>query len=252
MADERRHLHKRVELDANVDEVWRAVSTVAGMSAWFVPHEADEKGDMSADFGDGNTQGGKVLAWEAGKRVVYGGPDDESPETAALAIEFLVEGRDGGGTVLRLMQSGFSGEGWEAEYEGMSRGWDLFLHNLVSYFQHFAGLPAAGVVAMTTTAPGGDTVSERVHRALGVDPQAAVGDQVRLGAAGIDPVTGVVDVRAPGTLGVRTGDGLYRFFGLDPAGTHGLVHVAIYRYGVPIDRAAATAAWQGWLQSVIR
>ena len=99
-----------------------------------------------ADFGAGNTQAGRVLESEPGRRVVYGapGPDGEPPMT----LEFLVEGRDGGTTALRLVQSGFfDGDDWEAEYDGFGKGWDMFLHNLAEYFRHFPGLPAATVVA---------------------------------------------------------------------------------------------------------
>ncbi|MBK1788427.1 SRPBCC family protein [Prauserella cavernicola] len=249
---ERRRLEKRIELDASPEEVWEAVSTTAGLSVWFVPHQADESGEVSADFGDGNTQAGKVLAWEEGRRVVYGGPDDESEQTAAVALEFLVEGRDRGGTVLRFVHSGFAGdEDWADEYGQHSRGWDLFFRNLVAYFEHFAGLPVTGAVATAFTELGGDEVSDRLHRALGVATSAAPGERVRLSPAGPAPVDGVLDVREPGVLGVRSADGLYRFLGLG-GGTHRMVNVTIYRYGADVDGASLTGSWQTWLDGVMR
>lgn len=239
MSEERR-LEKEVVLDATPEQVWEAISTGPGISTWFVPHEVGADGEMRADFGSGNTQAGRVLAWEPGKRVVYGGPDEEP----APALEFLIEGREGGGTVLRLVQSGFTGEDWEAEYH--SKGWDLFLHNLAQYFEHFAGLPVVNVLVMGFTELDRDTVWARFHRALGVDAGVAVGDRVHLAPEGVEPITGTVDVSASGILGIRTDNALYRFGG-HGADAWGMVNAFHYLYGVDVDRAERTAAWQAWL-----
>ena len=90
------------------------------------------------------------------------------PEGAAdYAFEFLVEGRDGGGTVLRFVQSGFLDEGWEGEYNSFDAGWDLFFGNLRSYFAHFAGQPVHNVVTMGFTAGAAADTWPVLHRALG-------------------------------------------------------------------------------------
>lgn len=47
-------------------------------------------------------------------------------------------------------------------------------------------------------------------------------------------------------LGLRTGDGLYRFAG-EGADAWGMVVATHYLYGVDADRAETTAAWQAWL-----
>ncbi|WNV86383.1 SRPBCC domain-containing protein [Umezawaea sp. Da 62-37] len=241
--DERRRLAKEVELAATPDEVWRAISTPEGMSIWFVPHE-DAGGGIEADFGGGNTQAGLVLEREPGRRVVYGapGPDGVPPMT----VEFLVEGRENGTTVLRLVQSGFfGGDDWEAEYDGFGRGWDMFLHNLDGYFRHFAGLPVANVVAFAfTTRPGEAVWADLIDR-LGADP--ALGDRVRLTPEGFEPVEGVVDLRDDSLLGVRTEHGFHRFM-VDDA--HHMVNTTQYFYGVDVDRAARTAAWQSWIDAL--
>jgi uncharacterized protein YndB with AHSA1/START domain len=238
--DEHRRLEREIELAATPDEVWRAVSTPEGMSVWFVPHAAAD-GDVEADFGGGNTEAGRVLEWEPGKRVVYGapGPDGEIPMT----IEFLVEGREGGTTVLRLVQSGlFGGADWEAEYDGFGRGWGVFLHNLAEYFRHFRGLPVAGVVALAFTTRPGDAVWADLIARLGADP--ALGERVRLTPEGLDPVEGVVDLRDRFLLGLRTEDGFVRFLVDDP---HHMVSTTHYSSGVAVYRDSRTAAWQSWL-----
>jgi uncharacterized protein YndB with AHSA1/START domain len=245
--NERRRLEKEVELDATPEQVWEAVSTAAGMSLWFVPHESGPDGDLQADFGGGNAQGGKVLAWDPGRRVVYGGPQSESEDRFDFALEFLVEGRAGGGAVLRLVQSGFfDGDDWESEYKNVGKGWDLFLHNLAEYFHHFAGLPVVNVVAAGFTALDVEEVWTRYRRELGIDQAVTVGERVQLRPDGVEGIDGVVDVADRGVLGIRTDAGFYRFLGGGGDATR-MVNVAHYFYGVDVDRARATAAWQGWL-----
>ena len=234
--EERRNLAKEIELAATPEQVWQAISTPEGMSIWFVPHE--HAGDeLEADFGGGNTAAGQVLEWEPGKRVVYGVPG-ESPMT----LEFLVEGKENGTTVLRLVQNGFFGDDWEAEYDGFGKGWDMFLHNLAEYFRHFPGLPVANVVATGFTTLSGDTVWANMIARLGADP--ALGERVHLTPEGLEPIEGVVDLHGRSLLGIRTEHGFYRFMADDQ---HHMVNTTQYFYGVPVDRESRTAAWQSWL-----
>ena len=239
--DENRHLAKEIELAATPEQVWQAVSTPEGMSVWFVPHEHTGE-EIEADFGGDNTQAGQVLEWEPGRRVVYGapGPDGEPPMT----IEFLVEGKEDGTTVLRLVQSGFfGGDDWEAEYDGFGKGWDMFFHNLAEYFRYFPGLPVTSVVATGFTTLSGETVWAGLLARLGAaDP--ALGERVRLTPEGLEPIEGVVDLRDRLLLGIRTEHGFSRFMADD---LHHMVSTAQYFYGVTVDRESRTAAWQSWL-----
>ncbi|MGA6167180.1 SRPBCC family protein [Amycolatopsis magusensis] len=240
MSEERR-LYKEISFEATPEQVWAAISSGPGMSIWFVPHEMGPEGEGEADFGGGNTQAGRVLAREEGRRIVYG--DTDSP----AALEFVVEGRDNGGTVLRFTQSGFfDGDDWAGEYESFDRGWNLFFHNLAQYFRYFAGLPATTLVTGSTTSLGPDAIWAKLSAALGVDPEVRLGDRVRLTPAGLPPIDGEVDYRVRGVLGVRAAEGLHRFQGFGAEG-HGMVNSIHYYYGTAPDRAATTAAWQQWL-----
>ncbi|PPK71353.1 SRPBCC domain-containing protein [Actinokineospora auranticolor] len=243
MADERRSLAKRIELAATPEQVWQAVSTPDGLSLWFVPHE-NAGGEIEGDFGGGNSQAGQTLELEPGRRVVFGapGPDGVPPMT----FEFLVEGR-AGTTELRLIQNGFFGDDWETEFDGFGRGWDMFLHNLAEYFRHFPGLPVTNVVATAFTArPGGEVWTDLTTR-LGADPALSLDDQVRLTPDGLDPIEGVVDLRGDRLLGIRTENGFYRFMSDD---IHHMVNTSQYFYGVTVDRATRTAAWQTWIDGL--
>jgi uncharacterized protein YndB with AHSA1/START domain len=241
-----RELVKIVELDASPEQVWEAIATGPGISAWFVPHQVEERlgGAMSAQFGEGFEVTGEVRAWEPGKRILFGAT--EPPEGAAdYAFEFLVEGRDGGGTVLRFVQSGFLDEGWEDEYSSLDKGWDLFFFNLRSYLTHFAGQPVQNVMTMAFTDASAAELWPGLYRALGLSGRPAVGETVTLRPDGPPPVTGVVDVAGDEFLGVRSATGLHRIGAEGEAGCG--ISAYHYFYGDPVDTESLTTAWQRWL-----
>lgn len=246
-----RRLEKRVELDATPEQVWEAIATGPGIATWFVPQEVEprEGGTVEQDYGGGFTTCGRVTAWEPGRRFAYGSFEQPDDGQADYAYEFLVEGRDGGGTVLRFVQSGFlDGSDWDGEYDSFDTGWDLFFLNLRSYLQHFAGRPARNAVAMSYAAGGARDIWPLLHRALGLAGYPAVGETITLAPDGPAPITGVVDVASAEFLGVRSTDGLHRIGaeGEDGCG----VSAYHYVYGRPIDAAALTADWQGWLSKL--
>ncbi|HVH24285.1 MAG TPA: SRPBCC domain-containing protein, partial [Pseudonocardia sp.] len=173
-----RELIKIVELDASPEQVWQAIATGPGISTWFVPHQVEPGpgGAMSAQFGAGNDVTGRILVWEPERRIVFGAAETPPEGTADYAFEFLVEGRDGGGTVLRFVQSGFLDEGWEDEYSSLDTGWDLFFGNLRSYLTHFAGQPVHNVVTMAFVQGSGADAWKVLLPALGLTGRPEVGD----------------------------------------------------------------------------
>ncbi len=242
-----RRLEKRVDLDATPEQVWDAIATGPGISAWFVPHRVEPRagGEVDAQFGGGFDVTGRVTAWDEGKRFAYGSAETPPDGTANYVFEFVVEGRDGGGTVLRFVQSGFLDEGWEGEYDSFDVGWDLFFGNLRSYLEHFPGQPACTVVTMGF-APGSAREAWPVlHGALGLPGRPALGSTVTLTPEGPPPITGVVDVAGDAFLGVRSAHGLHRIGaeGEDGCG----VSAYHYFYGEPVATGALTADWQAWL-----
>jgi uncharacterized protein YndB with AHSA1/START domain len=243
-----RGLEKHVELDATPEQVWEAIATGPGIATWFVPHRVEprEGGLVEQEYGGGFEASGRVTAWEPGRRFAYGSleqPDHGRPD---YAFEFLVEGRDGGGTVLRFVQSGFlDGTDWDGEYDSFDAGWNLFFANLRSYLTHFAGRPAQNVVTMGYTTGSAREVWPVLHRALGLSGHPRVGDEVTLTPDGLAPITGVVDVAHDAFLGVRAADGLHRFGAEGDAGCG--VSAYHYFYGEPVDTEALTAHWQAWL-----
>jgi uncharacterized protein YndB with AHSA1/START domain len=246
-----RRLEKQLGLDASPEQVWEAIATGPGIATWFVPHrvEPHEGGTVEQDYGGGATTTGRVTAWEPGKKFAYGSfeqPDDGRPD---YAYEFLIEGRDGGGTVLRFVQSGFlDGAGWDDEYNSFEAGWKLFFANLESYLTHFAGQSAQNVVSMAYTPGRAADVWPVLHRALGLTGAPVLGAAVVLTPDGPPAIGGVVDVASDEFLGIRSASGLHRIGAEGDAGCG--VSAYHYFYGRPVDVAAVTAQWQGWLENL--
>lgn len=238
-----RELEKEVVLDATPEQVWEAIATGPGISAWFVPSEVTG-GTIRQNFGPGYVVEGSVTASEPGRRFAYGAFQPSTEGQADYAYEFLIEGGDGGTTVLRFVQSGFLDEGWEGEYDSFDKGWDLFFSNLAAYLTHFPGRPVRGVVSMAFTAAPRAEAWSTMHRALGLAGMPAVGDAVHLTPAGLRPIEGVVDVATPEFLGVRTSDALYRFGaeGEDGCG----VSAYHYFYGSG-ESSVEQDGWHAWL-----
>ncbi|WP_248963364.1 SRPBCC family protein, partial [Sphaerisporangium perillae] len=104
-------LRKEIELRASVERVWEAVATGPGLTSWFLGRNEVEPrvgGKAVQFFGDFPVEA-RVTGWEPLRRFAFRGAEGE--EGAYMALEFLVEGRGQGGTVLRLVQSGVLGDG---------------------------------------------------------------------------------------------------------------------------------------------
>ncbi|MGD9528265.1 SRPBCC domain-containing protein [Pseudonocardia sp.] len=186
--------------------------------------------------------------YREGRRFTYGAAEPPA-EGPSYAFEFLVEVRQGSGTVLRFVQSGFPDEGWEDEYRAFDAGWDLFFANLDTYLAHFAGRPAVTVVAMAFVPDGAAAARQALHRGLGLAAHPAVGDRVTLTSEGLDPVTGTVDVATAEFLGIRSVDALHRF-GAEGGDAGCGVSAYHYLYGAGTDEKSLTAAWQAWLDGL--
>jgi uncharacterized protein YndB with AHSA1/START domain len=236
-------LRKEIILDATPEQVWEAIATGPGIDGWFMGRnqvEPREGGRTSMTIG-GQTEEAAVTAWEPGRRFAYRAA---SPDGAGfVAFEWLIEGRDDGTCVLRLVQSGVMGDDWEDEYDALTDGWDMYLHQLAQYLAHFRGRPVTPVTAMQPGAGDAERVRSVLSAGLGLDLPAAEGDKVRLTPEGLAPVDGVVDYVTPAILGVRGDDGLYRFI----RGFEGTVAVGHHLYGDDVDQRAAERAWQAWL-----
>ena len=243
-----------VEVPGTPEEVWRAIATGPGITSWYVPHQVEERqgGTATASFGPGPEMQvpGRVAAWEPPRRVVFDGGEG----AGGLAFEWLVEARDGGTCVVRLVNSGFGdGQPWDDQYDDMVNGWGIFMLNLRLHMEHFAGQSAMPTLPSSAWPLDPNRAWHELTSALTMPVTPALGDRLELDPGGSRRLTGqVVDVRprqvallldqpAPGTA-IVTAEG---------HGTLSTVSVWAYLYGEGRDHLAAelTRSWQSWLDA---
>jgi len=177
----------------------------------------------------------------------------ESPDGTFNALDYMIEARDGGTAHLRYVHSGILADGWEDQYDAIGGHTDFYLHTLGQYLEHFNGRPVTYVGQPSDgingpEAAGAPNSMERLRAALGLGADAQVGDEVHaeLGEAG--PFDGVVDYATPQFLGVRTDDGLYRFFGRNDFG--GVVGMSAHLFTNGVDADEREAQLKAWLDGV--
>jgi hypothetical protein len=86
-----------------------------------------------------------------------------------------------------------------------------------------------------------------LRTALGAS-DAGVGDAVHATLGDAGPLDGVIDYSTPEFLGVRTEEGLYRFFGRNHYG--GVVGMSAHLFVDGVDATAHEAALKAWLEGV--
>lgn len=171
-----------VEVPGTQDQVWRAVATAKGMSAWFLPTQLEEREGGALHFSMGPEMGsdGQVTGWEPPRRIAYEedwaslmgkGADELSPMTS----EFVVEALSGGTCIVRVTTSGFgTGADWEAEWwADMGVQWQPYFDNLRLYLEHFADQEATTFEVTATHATDADALWSVLLDAAGIAGQGA-------------------------------------------------------------------------------
>jgi uncharacterized protein YndB with AHSA1/START domain len=130
-----------VEVAGTPEQVWQAIATGAGISAWLQPTTVEERVggaftfDMAA-LGLGLNDSGRVTVWEPPHRFATGGVrwQAQGAPAAPLATEWLVETASGGRCRVRMVMSGFgSGAAWDREIQALTEGMRTALAQLRSY-----------------------------------------------------------------------------------------------------------------------
>lgn len=148
-------MERTVEVPATPEEVWDAIATAEGMSAWMVPTRLDPRagGEVTFDLG-GHRSAGVVTDYTPNRRIAYEEPwpmtdemrawvkevadhevtDADMAAVGPIATEFLVESSSGGSCVIRVVTSAYgTGADWENEFFAeMVVGWGELLDNLAA------------------------------------------------------------------------------------------------------------------------
>ncbi|WP_290051156.1 SRPBCC family protein [Amycolatopsis solani] len=227
------------EVGATPEQVWEAIATGPGIDSWFMGRNEVEGGTggvVRGAFG-GYQPEYRIREWDPLEKLVYG--TDPGPDGRRIAYEFLIEGRDGGSSVIRCVTSGFlPGDDWEDEFEAMTAGGALFFRTLVEYVTHFAGRTAVPVTAFGPPVADWDEAWARLGTALGLSARPAEGDGVSLG--------GVVYVANDQTVGIRTAEALLRFM----KGFRGPMVASHHVFTPGADAEVEEKTWSTWLNRV--
>lgn len=255
-ASGRRSVAVEVEVPGTPEEVWQAIATGPGISAWFVPAAFEEQDGKPAavtlDFGPGMASRSVVTTWDP-PRAFIRQADGWVPGSPPLATEFHVEARSGGVCVVRVVQALFaSTDEWDGQLTGAENGWPGIFRILRIYLAHFRGQPSE-VMRFMTPVPG--TAAEAwntLDAALGLSG-VRVGQRWSASAGGL-PLAGVVEhaSTAPHGFLVRLdtpGPGAMAL-GTIAFGEMVMASLTFFLYG---SQAAATVArdtprWDAWLQ----
>src|SRR3954453_15157140 len=159
-------IRREVELPGTPEAVWEAVATGPGTASWLFPDEPGPDAKVESDPPHRFA-------------VRTEGPGGFN------ALEFVIEGREGGTTLLRYVHSGvFDEESWDAQYDAVDQHTDFYLHTLGQYLEHFSPRTATYVGG----GPGGLQAPEasmtpdaftKLQSALGAPEGASTGDSVR-------------------------------------------------------------------------
>lgn len=221
-------LHDELSVEATPEQVWAAIATGGGIDSWYMGrNEVDpgEGGAVRMAFGGYNPTS-TITAWDPPRRLAYGAA--EAADGRRIGYEFLVEGRAGGSTVVRVVTSGFlPGDDWADEFEAMRGGLGMFYRTLAEYLDHFAGRVATPVTVFGPPVNDWDRTWANLRATLDRPPLK----------------DGTVYFDNGQTLGVRTPHALYRFL----RGFRGPL-IASHHLFSTVDLAAEDETWRRWLE----
>ena len=168
------------EVDATPEEVWQAIAI--GTRRGLLVHGRNEieprEGGASRMKFAGGGGGLHGHGWEPPTRFASRTP--EGPDGALHVFEYLVEGRDKGSTVVRWVHSGFLGDNWEKEYEGLSEGDPMYFDKLRVPDLLQGSHRDAGERLRRDDRARPRRAWKRFHEALDLGGPPAVGDEVAL------------------------------------------------------------------------
>lgn len=256
MKDEsgRRSVQAEVEVPGSPEEVWKAIATGEGVSAWFVPAEVDERvgGKAICHFSPDGTMDSvaTIETWEPPHRFVATTEEGPGP----VATEWAVEARSGSTCLVRVVHSWFAqSDDWDKEFEGHTYGWQSFFRILRLYATHFLGQRGRSFQEMVALPEPRDEAWTALLTALGLGrPQ--VGERIRT-SEGLPLFVGTVEWAGvplwPEDLLIRVEEPVagLAHWSAHPMGGQVFLALRFYCYGEDIDATVAewSQKWHEWL-----
>ncbi len=258
----RRSIQVEVEVPGTPEQVWQAIATGPGITAWFVPTDIEESDDgtpvrVVSHFGPGMDSKATVTAWDPPRRFAAES-SGYAPGAPPLATEWTVEARSGGTCIVRVVHSLFaSTDDWDGQLEGTEAGWPTFFRILGLYLERFPGQKASNISLAAMPSAEVAEVWRTLADALGLEGaragegRAATGAEAPPLAGTVEPLGEIPDGRR---VLVRLDEPVpgAAFIGAFNCGGMTMASLNIYYYG---DEAEAVAArdeplWRAWMNRV--
>jgi len=237
-----RSITKTVTVGASPDAVFRMLTEAEELVRWF-PVDARVApgvgGSIWLSWGGGTEGAAPITAWEDGRHLQW----TESRGPAKLAVDFHLEAAAGGGTIVRLVNSGFgAGPDWDDEFHMTNGGWQYFLEHLRVYVDHHCGKPR-DLISFRDTVPFSHTGA--FARLIGADglsrdralEQCPAGGRYETSTAHGDRISGVVLSASPETgqmgLTIEQLEHAVLFLEMEPAKTGTRAGFWLSTYGLP-------------------
>lgn len=251
----RRSIQVEVEILGTPEEVWRAIATGPGISAWFVPTRVEERqgGEIISTFGPGMDCPARITVWEPLKRFVAEG-EMGPPGSPTMATEWIIEARAGGKCVVRVVHSLFaSTDDWDDQLDGMEQGWPAYFRILRRYIETFKGAECAAMQFVGFSRDSEEEAWQKLGTALGLLNRAD--GQSWSAPDGLPRLGGVVDARGKGkhasTILLHLNEPALgtAYIGAFSCGGMVQVYLAIFLYGASAKAALQEEEprWQAWL-----
>jgi uncharacterized protein YndB with AHSA1/START domain len=129
----------RVEIDAPIERVWRALVEARELERWFPLEARVEPGDGGSiwmSWGNEFAAESRIEAWDPPTHLRTSWAWGAGP---SQVTDYHLEG-EGGRTVLRVVTSGFPADAvWDDLVEGTRLGWQFELGTLKHYLERHAG-----------------------------------------------------------------------------------------------------------------
>jgi uncharacterized protein YndB with AHSA1/START domain len=139
-----RTIEKTLEIGASPEAVWKALTDAKELVRWF-PLKAEAEPRVGGRIWmswEGEFEGEhKIEIFEPQRhlRTTWSPMTKDDRRSTELSVDYHLEARSGG-TVLRLVHSGFGrGAAWDDEYDGIDTGWTFELRSLRLYLEHHLG-----------------------------------------------------------------------------------------------------------------
>ncbi len=261
-ASGRRSIQVEVEVPGTPEQVWQAIATGPGISAWFVPTEMEPGPDgkpekMKMQFGPGMESVATITAYDAPRRLAA--EDSWGPGSPVIATEWTVEALTGGTCIVRVVHSLFAEtDDWDNQLEGVETGWPSFFRILKHYLANFRGQRSASMQMMGM---GGSSVAEIWNKLLGELGLAGAheGQRVKASVSGAT-LSGVVSAVVPIHKAVKHEEAALQVqldapaSGVLALAAHNcmgapMAMVNFYLYGNDADSVVKrdSAKWQKWM-----